>query len=262
MSSNSVLSLFKSSIGKKVIMALTGLFLSIFLVVHVSGNLQLFKTDSGLAFNQYSVLMTTNPFIKTISYLLYITIVLHAIRGIMLVLENKKARPVSYAIYDGKANSKWASRNMGLLGTVILFFIVIHLNDFWYQYKFGHIPFTMYKTELTTGNLVEVKEMEAGFKMGSKMEEMIVGDHKYVIVKDLYKEVKDEFKEWWLVLIYVVSMAAVSFHLYHGFKSSFQSLGLNHRKYNGLIQSIGTWVFAIIIPASFAAMPLYFFINR
>ena len=126
MSSNSVLSLFKSSIGKKVIMALTGLFLSIFLVVHVSGNLQLFKTDSGLAFNQYSVLMTTNPFIKTISYLLYITIVLHAIRGIMLVLENKKARPVSYAMYDGKANSKWASRNMGLLGTVILFFIVIH----------------------------------------------------------------------------------------------------------------------------------------
>jgi succinate dehydrogenase / fumarate reductase cytochrome b subunit len=257
-----MLSLFNSSIGKKVLMALTGLFLSVFLVVHVSGNFQLFKSDSGLAFNQYTVFMTTNPLIKTISYLLYATILFHAIKGILLVFENKKSRPVKYAVYKGDANSKWASRNMGLLGTVILFFIVIHLSDFWYAYKFGHVPYTLYKTELTTGKLVEVKEMEAGFKMGSKMEEMIIGDHKYVIVKDLYKEVKEEFKEWWLVLIYIVSMAALSFHLYHGFKSAFQSLGINNKKYNHLIHVVGVWVFAIIIPASFAAMPVYFFINK
>ncbi len=78
----------------------------------------------------------------------------------------------------------------------------------------------------------------------------------------MYKEVKEEFKEWWLVLVYIVSMAALSFHLYHGFKSAFQSLGLNNKKYNHLIHVIGVWVFAIIIPASFAAMPVYFFINK
>jgi succinate dehydrogenase / fumarate reductase cytochrome b subunit len=262
MASSSVLSLFNSSIGKKVIMALTGLFLCIFLIIHVSGNFQLFKQDSGLAFNQYTVFMTTNPLIKTISYLLYATILFHAFKGLLLVVENKRARPIQYNQYNGNANSKWASRNMGLLGAIILFFIVIHMSDFWYQYKFGHIPYALYKTELTTGKLVEVKQMDADFKLGSKMEEMTVGDHKYVIVKDLYKEVKEEFKEWWLVLLYVVSMGAISFHLYHGFKSAFQSLGLNNRKYNGLIGNIGLWIFAIVIPVSFAAMPVYFFITK
>ena len=94
------------------------------------------------------------------------------------------------------------------------------------------------------------------------MEEMLAGDYKYVIVKDLYKEVKEEFKQLWWVLFYVVCMGAVSFHLYHGFRSGFQSLGLNNRRYNNIFQSIGTWIFAIIIPASFAAMPLYFYFNQ
>ena len=90
MSSNYFLSLFSSSIGKKVIMAVTGLFICLFLVVHVAGNFQLFKADSGLAFNKYAVLMTTNPFIKTISYILYLTIIIHAIRGLMIEFEKEK----------------------------------------------------------------------------------------------------------------------------------------------------------------------------
>ncbi len=262
MSSNNFLSLFNSSIGKKVIMAVTGLFICVFLVVHVAGNFQLFKADSGLAFNKYAVLMTTNPLIKTVSYVLYLTIIIHAIRGIMIEFENRKARPVRYAKYDGNANSKWASRNMGILGTILLVFIVVHMQDFWYNYKFGHTPYTLYKTELATGKMTEAKDMGPDFKMGSKMEEMLAGDYKYVIVKDLYKEVKEEFKQLWWVLFYVVCMGAVSFHLYHGFRSGFQSLGLNNRKYNNIFQSIGTWIFAIIIPASFAAMPLYFYFNQ
>ena len=85
------------------------------------------------------------------------------------------------------------------------------------------------------------------------------GQFKVTTVKDLYAEVAEGFKEWWLVLIYIVSMAAVSFHLYHGFQSAFQTFGLNHSKYNGLIKFIGLWIFSIAIPAGFAAMPLYFF---
>ena len=107
--------------------------------------------------------------------------------------------------------------------------------------------------------MLEVAEMPAGFTMAHKMEEIVDGRVRTVIVKDLYKEVSVEFKEeWWLVALYVLSMAALSFHLVHGFKSAFQTLGINHKKYNGLIHFVGVWFFGIIIPIGFAAMPLYF----
>jgi len=251
--------MFNSSIGQKLIMALTGLFLCSFLIIHMVGNLQLFKADSGLAFNKYAVFMTTNPLIKTVSYLLYFSILFHAFKGIWLVFSNKKARPVQYAMVDGKANSHWTSRNMGLLGTIILVFIVVHMSNFWAEYKFGHVPYARYSEDIQTGEMLEVAEMPAGFTMAHKLEEIVDGRVRTVIVKDLYKEVSVEFKEeWWLVALYVLSMAAVSFHLVHGFKSAFQTLGLNHKKYNGLIHFIGVWFFGIIIPIGFAAMPLYF----
>jgi succinate dehydrogenase / fumarate reductase cytochrome b subunit len=82
------------------------------------------------------------------------------------------------------------------------------------------------------------------------------------IVKDLYQEVAVAFKEWWIVLLYVLAMASISFHLVHGFQSAFQTLGFNHKKYNGVINFIGVWVFGIIVPILFAAMPVYFFINQ
>src|SRR5690606_20596715 len=113
-----------SSIGKKLLMALTGLFLCTFLLVHMTVNLQLFKDDGGYAFNTYTVFMTTSPLIKTISYGLYFIILFHAVWGISIGLANKKARPVSYQVPGGNASSKWASRNMGILGTLILAFIV------------------------------------------------------------------------------------------------------------------------------------------
>ncbi len=256
---NWFIKMFNSSIGKKLIMALTGLFLCSFLVIHMIGNLQLFKADSGLAFNKYAVFMTTNPLIKTVSYLLYFSILFHAFKGLMLVFKNKKARPIAYAKVDGNANSQWTSRNMGLLGTIILVFIVIHMSNFWAEYKFGHVPYSRYTQDIQTGNIIDVAEMPANFTLVNKMEEVITEGKRVVIVKDLYKEVSTEFKEeWWLVALYVLSMAAVSFHLVHGFKSAFQTLGINHKKYNGLIHFIGVWFFGIIIPIGFAAMPLYF----
>lgn len=256
---NWVSKMFSSSLGKKIIMSLTGLFLCTFLVVHMLGNLQLFYQDAGLSFNKYAVFMTTNPLIKTVSYLLYFTILFHAFKGLYLAYKNQKARPVRYAVYNGAGNSHWTSRNMGILGTIILVFIVVHMSDFWYEYKFGHVPYTRYVTDLTTGKLIQVENMPETFTMATKMEESIDGFNKITIIKNLYLEVSEEFKNLPLVLLYIASMFAVSFHLYHGFKSAFQSLGLNHRKYNGLINFLGIWVFSIAIPLSFAAMPVYFF---
>lgn len=259
---NWVNKMFSSSLGKKFFMGLTGLFLCSFLVIHMVGNLQLFKSDFGMAFNTYAVFMTSNPLIKTVSYLLYLSIILHAIQGIRLVFQNKASRPVQYAVYNGKASSSWASRNMGLLGTILLVFIVVHMSDFWFEYKFGHVPYANYYTNVETG---ETKFVPAppDHKQFNKIEESVIssaeGQFKVTTVKDLYAEVAEGFKEWWLVLIYIVSMAAVSFHLYHGFQSAFQTFGLNHSKYNGLIKFIGLWVFSIALPAGFAAMPLYFF---
>lgn len=248
-----------SSIGKKLLMALTGLFLISFLVAHLVGNLQLFKGDEGLAFNQYAVFMTSNPLIKFISYGNYAIILFHAFQGLYLAYQNKMSRPVSYAKVASN-NAPWYSRSMALLGTIILVFIVVHMSGFWYKYKFGTVPYTQYSYEVVDPGTVWTTEY-AGDKMTEKMVEMTnpMDGTKTIIVKDLYKEVTTAFKQWWIVLIYVVSMGALAFHLMHGFKSAFQSLGLNHPKYNGLLKFIGVWVFGLIFPILFASMPLYFF---
>src|SRR5690606_5493146 len=131
--------LLKSSLGKKYWMALTGLFLCLFLVGHLIGNLQLiYGTD--LQFNQYAHFMTTNPAVKVLSYLTYISILFHAIDGIILTIQNKKARPKGYVKNNAGANSTWQSRNMAVLGTLILVFIVTHMTNFWAKMHFSEMP--------------------------------------------------------------------------------------------------------------------------
>jgi succinate dehydrogenase / fumarate reductase, cytochrome b subunit len=248
-----------SSIGKKLVMALTGLFLCSFLIVHMSGNLQLFKQDDGLAFNVYAVFMTTNPLVKTISYGLYAFIILHAIEGLYLAYQNRQARGSQrYVVSNGKANSSWFSRSMALLGTILLVFIVVHMSNFWFEYKFGYVPYTQYEQNLVTG---EVASAPFEGQINNKLEEYVreESNTRVVIVKDLYRSVMEGFKNPLLVLFYVLSMFAVSFHLVHGFKSAFQTLGINHSKYNPLLNFLGVGVFGIIIPIGFALMPLYFF---
>ena len=126
--------LLKSSIVKKYWMALTGLFLCLFLAGHLAGNLQLIFGTSQ-QFNEYALFMTTNPAVKLLSYLTYISILFHAIDGIMLTIQNKKARPVGYAKTDGSSSSL-ASRNMAVLGTVIMVFIATHMVNFWAKMHF------------------------------------------------------------------------------------------------------------------------------
>lgn len=218
--------LFGSSLARKYWMALTGLFLCTFLVVHLAGNLQLLQGEEAqLAFNEYSHFMTTFPLVKIVSYLLYASIVLHAIDGIVLARQNAAARPVKYVKNNATVNSGWASRNMALLGLITLLFIIIHMRSFWYTMHFGEIGLD-----------------ENG-------------------MKDLYTVTTEAFGQLWYTLLYVVSMAAIGFHLWHGFQSAFQTMGWNHPKYTPAVKGIGK-AFAVIVPLLFAIIPLYIYLNK
>ncbi|MEY4111005.1 MAG: hypothetical protein RLZZ46_1360, partial [Bacteroidota bacterium] len=210
------------------------------------------------AFNEYSVFMTTFPPIKIVSYLLYASILAHAIDALILTMANRRARPTSYQVTRPSANSTWASRNMGLLGSVLLFFIIIHMKDFWFEYKFGHLPYVKYETNLVSG---ETASSVYEGTIEGKMLEYVSENTRVVIVKDLYREVAEAFSSPLIALLYVVCMVSVAFHLYHGFQSGLQTIGVNHPKYNAAIKFVGNWIFGLVIPVLFASMPLYFLLK-
>lgn len=224
---NWILKFLKSSIGQKLIMSLTGLFLILFLVVHLGGNLQLLKDDGGEAFNIYAYYMTHNPLIKVISYGLYFFIVLHAIQGIVLWAYNKKARGSQKYAVKSASTTTWASRSMGLLGSLILIFIFIHMGDFWFAMKANKLP-------------------------------MVAYDDMDVKVADLYYKVNLSFQQLWIVAFYVLAMIGLAFHLSHGFQSAFQTLGINHDRYNPIIKGVGK-IYSVIVPLGFAIIPLYYY---
>jgi succinate dehydrogenase / fumarate reductase cytochrome b subunit len=248
---------FNSSLGKKLIMALTGLFLCTFLIVHLGGNLLLFSNDNGFGFNVYANFLTHFPPIEVIAYILYLSILVHALYAIILTVKNRKARPVGYAI-QAKSDASWSSKNMGLLGSILLLFIVIHMSDFWFGYhndkKMG---FKEYRTDLKTGTTTEADYTPgyAEFSHSVSTE----NDTEIVRVKDLHARVVQIFSHLWYVVFYVIAMGALSFHLLHGFQSAFRTLGWVHRKYTPIVYGIGCWFFAVIIPLGFAAMPVYYF---
>lgn len=246
---------FSSTLGRKLIMCLTGLFLCSFLIVHLTGNFQLFKDDEGLAFNQYAHFMTHFAPIKIVSYLLYSSILIHTIWALIISQKNKKARPVEYAIKP-KDGSIWSSRNMGILGTILFVFIVVHMANFWYKYHQGYTPFIEYRTDINTGSTMSRTISESEF---TGYVSYIDNGIEITKSENLYLEVSNAFQQWWIVLFYIIAMGALSFHLVHGFQSAFQTLGWNNSKYKPLVKFIGVWIFSILIPIGFAAMPIYFF---
>ena len=226
------LNFLTSSIGRKLIMSLTGLFLVSFLIVHLIGNLQLLYNDDGQAFNIYAQFMVSNPLIKTISIGLYFFILLHSFQGIILWWKNKAAKGSKYAV-SNRATTSFASRNMALLGTLVLAFLCIHMGDFWFKMKFG----------------------------GSGALDMVSYPGYEGEVKNLYEKVVLSFKNPLIVGIYLIGLIALSLHLLHGFQSAFQTLGLNHKKYTPIIKVLGI-VFSIIVPIAYAIIPIVFFFNR
>ena len=141
-----VTSFLTSSIGRKLIMSLTGLFLITFLIVHLLGNLQLLVDDGGVAFNAYAKFMTTNPLIKITSYGLYFFILLHTVVGIMLWSKNKSAKGSKYAVSPkGQEGVTWASKNMALLGTLVFAFLLLHMGDFWWNMKMDNLGYVEHR---------------------------------------------------------------------------------------------------------------------
>jgi len=218
-----------SSIGRKLIMSLTGLFLCSFLVVHLVGNLQLFKHDHGVAFNTYSHFMGTNPIIRTLEWGLVLGFGFHIYESIALTRRNKAARGHGYAQWKAEQNSEWTSRNMGILGSIILIFLIVHLYNLFWRARFGGL-------EKVGGDNLETRDYD-----------------------NLYMAVVSSFHVWWYVLLYVAAQLSLGYHLWHGFRSGFQTLGLNHRKYMPVIKYAG-YAFAVVVAAGFAAMPLYFYL--
>ncbi|HAS59512.1 MAG TPA: succinate dehydrogenase, partial [Algoriphagus sp.] len=149
----------------------------------------------------------------------------HVVWSIWLTRQNKAARPVGYAVSKASTNSTWSSRNMGILGTIILIFLVVHLQGFWYEMHWGNVPTVTYEGE------------------------------EY---KDLFSIVTFAFQNELLVAGYVIAMGFLGFHLSHGFASAFQTLGLSHKKYSPAIETVGK-IYCVVVPAVFASMPLYIY---
>lgn len=216
-----------SSIGKKVLMAASGLFLCIFLLEHLYTNLLLFKplfdaSDGGKAFNDASNEMVHNLLIRIVEIVLFASIIFHAVQALRLTIANKKARPVGYAS-GAKAKTSWVSKNMGLTGSIILFFIVVHLYQF----------FTPYRVTGSVGHDTPVS---------------------------LAKAVSNALTDPIYAGLYLVSVILIGMHVSHGLQSAFQTVGLNNKKYAPVLKTTG-FLYAALITVGFAAFPIVFYFD-
>ncbi|MFZ9660883.1 MAG: succinate dehydrogenase cytochrome b subunit [Chitinophagaceae bacterium] len=214
---------FASSVGRKFIMAFTGLFLIIFLVVHCYVNLNVLFENGEENFNRAANFMSTNILVRIMEIGLFAGFILHIFQGFTLELKNRASRKTKYAIDAPSKTSSWYSRSMALLGTLILLFLIIHLGNFWVPSRFGHLESVTYG-EVETHNL--------------------------------YAQMQLVFSNIWLVILYVLGCFSLSWHLLHGFQSAFQTLGWKQTKYKVLIENIGIG-FSIIVPFLFALMPIF-----
>jgi succinate dehydrogenase / fumarate reductase cytochrome b subunit len=224
--------MFTSSVGKKLVMAFTGIFLILFLIVHAGLNACIWANDEGLMFNKAAHFMGSFVVPRVLEIGLFIGIFLHIIQGYMLTLENRSKRSVGYAVNYAKG-SKWYSRSMALLGTLLLMFLVMHIYHFWTPSRLGGM---------------------AGIKA------LTVFDKNGVEYHNLYAQMKLVFENVYVVILYVLACGSLAYHLAHGFQSAFKTIGIHNKKYHAIISSIG-YGFAILIPLVFAMMPISFYFN-
>lgn len=204
--------------------ALTGLFLCLFLIVHLSANCLLLlppETARGL-YNSYSTFLRESPLIMVVAYALYLSIILHVIYAIRVTIRNRRAKPVRYAVNKSRETSEWASQNMGILGVLILIFIIVHLVNFWARVKLG------------IGAEVATDEM----------------GH-----KDLYEITYALFQNAYYVAFYTGLTIPLGVHLYHGLQSAFKTLGFYHKAGLRWLAKV-SMVYAIVISAGFGIIPI------
>lgn len=206
-------------------MAISGLFISFFLVIHLIGNLILIIPDSFFPiefwgnvqnvhdmYNAYSHFLVHFWPVSVIAWILYAFIIIHVIDAIFITIQNRKSKGEKYVVNDG-SSSKWYTRNMGILGSILAIFIVIHMAQFWLKYK-----------------VLEIED-------------------------DLYNLVVATFKVGWFVILYVISIIALGFHLIHGIESAHTSLGLHQKKLVKFIKVFALW-FSVIMTVLYAIIPI------
>ncbi|MDD7884621.1 succinate dehydrogenase cytochrome b subunit [Flavivirga sp. 57AJ16] len=219
---------FKSSIGRKVAMALSAFFLMFFLIIHLAVNItSLFSED---VFNELSHFMGTNPLVQfALQPVLIFGVVFHFLMGFVLELRNKKAKGVPYVKNNGAANSTWMSRNMIYSGLVILAFLVLHFIDFW---------FPEINTKYIQGDMTGMHD--GGFRY--------------------FHELQHKFLSPIRVGAYVVAFILLALHLLHGFTSAFQSVGITAGRKKAL-QTFGK-IYSIVIPLGFIIIALFHHFNH
>ena len=214
---NWITKFIRSSIGKKVFMATTGILLSFFLIMHLIGNLTLFGGEE--IFNSYVIkLSSMKPFIRFSELILTFIFLAHIINGFILTRENKLAKPIKYKSKIN-ATSSFFSRNMGISGSIVLIFLIIHLATFWRTFQQSH------------GIDVDYYHIVTGSSIG--------------------------FSNPLITAIYIFAIILLGFHLQHGFKSAFQTFGVVDSKYKYIINIIA-FLFWFVIPATFISIAIYF----
>ena len=222
--------LFTSSIGKKLVMGLTGLFLISFLVVHAGINACIWANDHGVMFNKAAHFMGSAVVIRVFEIGLFAGIFLHIIQGYILEFSNRGKRGVRYSVGLGNKGSKWYSRSMGLLGTILLLFFIIHWYHFWIPSRFTGIP-----------------EPEMSLPGGRT-------------IHNLFALMQETFSRLWVVIVYVFACFSLCWHLVHGFQSAFRTIGVSNPRYLASINNIGI-AFSVIISTAFAMMPVSMYLG-
>lgn len=188
----------------------------------------IFFNDGGKTFNLAAHFMGTNVIIRFMEIVLFAGIILHIVQAYMLFVANRKARPIGYAVNNPSANSTWYSRSMTLLGTLLLMFLIIHINHFWKESRMGGMI-----------GIDQIPETSADGKM----------------VLNLFGEMQSTFQNPIIVVIYILGVISLCWHLIHGFQSAFQTLGINQKKYTPLIKAAGV-CFSLLISIIFIMMPI------
>jgi succinate dehydrogenase / fumarate reductase cytochrome b subunit len=195
----------------------------------------IFFNDNGQTFNHWGYFLGTNLIVRTMEIGLFAGLLLHIIQGLILWAQNRRARPVKYAV-NRYREGKWYSRSMGLLGTLILLFLILHLYHFWTPSRFGGM-FGIHKLE--EANLVDYNNQP---------------------VHNLYTEMQIIFQSSLVVIVYILGVIALAWHLLHGFQSAFQTFGINHKKYTPIIKGFGVF-YTIVVCTLFALMPIAIYLK-
>ena len=208
---------FTSSVGTKLLVGITGLFLFVYLLVHIGGNLVVFAGHD--TFNHYAGALSENPLIMGIEVVLLLAILAHAVKAVGMTLANRAARPVAYAVKKpagGRSRKTLASTTMILTGLWLLVFLVLHV----YGFKFAPAPLT-----------------EEGHR-------------------DLFALEMKYFSNPGVVGFYVLTMIVVGSHLFHGISSAFQSLGFSHPTWTPRLLTAGKLI-AVLIATGFILIALW-----